>query len=500
LEPKGKIMNRRQFVTQCGYAWAANLTAPLIGTGARAEKADSGYDVVVLNGRVMDPESNLDSIRNIGVQNNTIRAISKRPLHGRVVIDAKGLVVAPGFIDVLAHGMDIENNRYQVHDGVTTILALEGETADIDAWYAAREGKLLLNYGASVGHGAVRRKVMGTTKTEDAEYKGATDAQVEQMKTLVDEQLKRGALAVGFGLEYTPGTSHWEVLEMFRVAQKFGAPCHVHTRFGALIEPDNNIAAVEEVIAASAVTGAPLHIVHVPSMALSTTPVVLQMIAEAQARGMDLTACCYPYTAFGTGISSAVFDDGWKARFGIDYGDLQWAATGERLTAETFAKYHKAGGMVIAHAIPEAAVLAAVTSPTTMVSSDGGLSQGKGHPRSSGTFARVLGHYVRDQRALPLMVAIRKMTLMPARRLEKRAPMMTRKGRIRLGADADLTIFDADRVIDKATFDQPSLHSEGIRYVLVNGAVVLNNGKLIESALPGKPVRAPFATHTALHA
>jgi dihydroorotase len=484
-------MNRRQFVTKSGLAWAALAASPLLESEALARSTE--YDVVILNGRVMDPESNLDAVRNIGIQNNTIHAITKSRLRGRKVIDASGLVVAPGFIDVLAHGMDLENNHNQAHDGLTTILALEGETADIDGWYAEREGKRILNYGASVGHGAIRRKVVGRTKAEDSEYRGATDAEIAEMKTLAAQELGRGGLALGFGLEYTPGTSHWEVVEMFRVAQTFGASCHVHTRFGALTEPDNNLAAVEEVIAVSAITGAPLHIVHVPSMALSTTPLALQMIAGAQSRGLNLTACCYPYTAFGTGISSAVFDEGWQTRFGIDYGDLQWAATGERLTAESFAKYRKMGGMVIAHAIPEEAVRAAVASPATMIGSDGGLSKGKGHPRSSGTYARVLGRYVREQKALSLMDALRKMTLMPARRMEKRAPMMLKKGRIRVGADADLTVFDAERIIDKATFEEPALYSEGVHYVLVNGVVVLNDGQLVEGVLPGQPVRAPLS-------
>jgi dihydroorotase len=452
--------------------------------------------VAILNGRVMDPESGLDEVRHIGITGGTVRAVSRRPVAGRTVIDGTGLVVAPGFIDVLAHGMNIENNRYQVHDGVTTILALEGETADIDAWYAERANKLILNYGASVGHGAVRSKVMGGTRREDEDHRAADDEQIGRMKLLVADQLARGALAVGFGLEYTPGTSHWEVVEMFRQAQRFGASCHVHTRFGALIEPDNNLAAVEEVIAVSVITGAPLHIVHVPSMALRMTPQALGMIAGAQARGVDVTACCYPYTAFGTGISSAVFDEGWQTRFGIDYGDLQWAATGERLTAESFARYRKVGGMVIAHAIPEAAVRAAVASPVTMISSDGSLDHGKGHPRSSGTFSRVLGHYVREERAIPLMTALRKMTLMPARRLEKRAPMMARKGRIRVGADADITIFDAERIIDRATFDDPARYSEGVRHVLVNGVPVVADGKLSEGILPGQPVRAPVAAGT----
>ena len=217
FEAKGNSINRRQFVAKLGLACAAGFASPLIGGKAFAGQANSDYDVVILNGRVMDPESNLDSVRNIGIRKSTVQAVSTRRLQGKVAIDASGLVVAPGFIDVLAHGMDIENNRYQVHDGVTTILAMEGETADIDGWYAARAGKLILNYGASVGHGAVRRKVFG--KSKDVEHDPATDAEIAQMKRLVAEQLRHGATNVGFGLEYTPGTSHWEVLEMFRVAK-----------------------------------------------------------------------------------------------------------------------------------------------------------------------------------------------------------------------------------------------------------------------------------------
>jgi len=483
-------LNRREFLKRGATASVA-LGAGVFATPAFA--ADE-FDVVIENGRVMDPESGLDAPRNIGVRQGVIRAISRNRLRGRLMLDATGMVVAPGFIDVLAHGMDLDNNRYQAHDGVTTVLALEGDTADIDGWYAARQGKMLLNYGASIGHGEVRSRVVGRTKREDAEYRNATEAELAEILQGIEQGLKRGALAVGFGLEYTPGTSHPEVIEAFRVAAKYSASCHVHTRFGSLLEPDNNVAAVEEVLAASAITGAPLHIVHVPSMALSMTPYVLKMIGEAQARGMDLTACCYPYTAFGTGLGSAVFDEGWQQRFGITYSDLQWAATGERLTPETFAKYRKQGGFVIAYAIPEEAVRAAVSSPATMIGSDGGLSHGKGHPRSSGTYARVLGRYVREQKALTLMEALRKMTLMPARRMERRAPMMKNKGRLRPGADADITVFDPVTIIDKSDFNNPAQYSEGIRHVLVNGVPVVKDGQVQDSTLPGQPVRAPFST------
>jgi dihydroorotase len=476
-------MDRRQFLTH-----AASVAASLALVEERASAADR-FDIVIAGGRVLDPETGLDAVRNIGIRHGTIHAVTDRAITGRTVLDARGLAVTPGFIDVLAHGMDLENNRYQAHDGVTTVLALEGETADIDGWYAAHRGKMILNYGASVGHGSIRRKVVGKTKAEDSEYRGATDDEIRQMKQIARAQLKKGAVAFGFGLEYTPGTSHFELLEMFRVAAEHKVPCHVHTRFGTVTEPDNNIAAVEEVLAASASTGAPLHIVHIPSMALGLTPKVLQLVGDAQKHGMDVTACCYPYPAFGTGISSAVFDDGWQQRFGIDYGDLQWAATGERLTAETFAKYRKQGGFVVAYAIPESAVKAAVASPVTMIGSDGGLSHGKGHPRSAGTYARVLGRYVREQKALSLMDAVRKMTIMPARRTERHTPAMERKGRIRVGADADISVFDPWTVIDKATFDKPSAHSVGFRHVLVNGVPVLRDGSLVEGAMPGRPVR-----------
>lgn len=483
------MVNRREFLKQ-GAAAAATF-AVVLSTETAAFAAE-GYDTVILNGRVIDPESKLDAVRHIGISGGKIRAVSGRDLRGKAVFDAKGLVVAPGFIDILAHGMDRLNNTFQAQDGVTTILALEGETADVDKWYAERAGKMILNYGASVGQGAVRRAVLGDDSSK-VEYGEATDAQIEAMKRLAENGLKRGGLALGFGLEYMPGTSHWEVLELFRVAAKHGASCHVHTRYGNVSEPGSNIEGVEEIISAIAITGAAGHIVHVPSMALRLTPLALQMIGEAKNRGLDITCDCYPYTAFGTGLSSAVFDEGWQKKFAIDYQDLQWAKTGERLTAETFAKYRKQGGMVIAHAIPESAVRLAVSSPLTIIASDGGLdADKKGHPRSAGTFSRVLGHYVREEKDLSLTDAIRKMTLMPAKRLERRAPMMKNKGRIRVGADADITVFDPEKIIDRATFDDPALPSEGVRFVLVNGVPVVREGQLVEDVLPGQPVRAPI--------
>jgi imidazolonepropionase-like amidohydrolase len=261
-----------------------------------------------------------------------------------------------------------------------------------------------------------------------------------------------------------------------------------------LKEPNTGLAGLEEVLAAAAATGAPLHVVHITSMGLKFTPELIAMVEGARRQGMDVTTECYPYTAGSTALESAIFDPGWQESMGITYKDVQWAETGERLTAETFEKYRKKGGIVIVHSIPADAVRAAVANPIVMIASDGMPITGpKVHPRGQGTFARVLGYYVREEKALDLMTALRKMTLMPARRLEKRAPAFSDKGRIRIGADADITVFDPGRVIDKATYDNPLQYSEGIDFVLVNGVPVVKDGQLVEGVFPGRPARAPIS-------
>jgi N-acyl-D-aspartate/D-glutamate deacylase len=483
---------RRTIVLLC-YLVAALCALFRIDTPSEAAAPE--YDVVILNGRVIDPETRLDAIRNIGISNGKIQAVSATSMRGRTTVLATGLVVSPGFIDMHSHGQDEENYRFKAMDGVTTALELEVGAGNANQWYAEREGKALINYGASIGHIPTRMAVMrdpgGFLPSGDAAYKAASDSEIEEIKRRIEQGLKQGALGVGFGINYTAAASHWEILEMFRLAAKRRAPCFVHMRYAGLKEPTNSIRALEEVLSATAITGAPLHVVHISSMGLRATPLLLQMIAEAQSRGLDVTTECYPYTATQTMIQSAIYDEGWKEALGIDYKDLQWVATGERLTAESFARYRKTGGSVIGHAIPEDIARIAVASPLTMIASDGLLQNGKGHPRGSGSYARVLGHYVRDLKALTLTDALRKMTLMPAQRLERFAPMMKNKGRIRIGADADLTIFNPGLVIDRSTFEDPAKYSEGITHVLVGGVFVVKDGKLQSDKNPGRAVRAP---------
>jgi dihydroorotase len=374
-------------------------------------------------------------------------------------------------------------------DGVTTALEMEVGVADVKAWYDKRKYQTLINYGVSVGHIPVRMRVMhdpgNFLPTGDAAHRAATDAEIAECRRQIEQGLALGALGVGMGMHYTPGASRWEVLEMFRAAAHAGAACFVHVRNAG----EESVAALEEVIAASALTGAPVHVAHITSNGLRSTPRLLQMIAEARAHKLDITTELYPYTAAMSGIESALFDPGWQATLGIGYHDLQWAETGERLTPESFARYRRTGGGVILHMIPPAALDAAMASPFVMIASDGGLRNGKGHPRSAGTFARVLGRYVRETGALSLMEAIRKMSLMPAERLQDRAPDMRNKGRIREGADADLTLFDPATVADASTYEDPAKYSIGIRYVLVNGVQVVSDGKL-RDVTPGRAVRA----------
>ncbi len=471
----------------------ALLALAVLGSPNPAALAQrAGFDVVISGGRVMDPESKLDAVRSIGIRGGKIVAISAGPLKGKTMIDAKGLVVAPGFIDLHAHGQDDENYRVFAMDGVTTALELEVGVADIPGFYAGRTGTALINFGASVGHIPHRMAVMKDPGLFLPVGAGGRDAatadQIAEIKRRIDAGLAAGGVGVGFGLQYTPGASKFEVLEAFRAAAKYHAPAFVHTRSWGTTDPGSSVESYMEVIAASAITGAPLHIVHLNSSSLESTPATLALVAEARANGQDITAEAYPYSAGLTEISSPLLD-----RFvgGPDsmFAKLMLVSTGERLTRETFAAKRVPGAMVVLFLNTPEMEAMAMTSPLTAIASDGGLRQGKGHPRTAGTSGRTLGYYVRETKQIGLMDAIRKMTLMPAVRLERVAPMFKNKGRIRVGADADITVFDPATVIDQATYQQPALPSIGFRYVLVNGVPVVVNGALQDGGFPGRPAR-----------
>lgn len=227
---------------------------------------------------------------------------------------------------------------------------------------------------------------------------------------------------------------------------------------------------------------------HINSMALGDIDAALALIQEARDDGLDVTTEMYPYTAGSTFIETAIFNDGWQERFGIGYADLQWQDSGERLTEETFNAYRRQGGAVIMHMMKEEWLEQSLTNANTLIASDGMPYAPAAHPRSAGTFSRVLGRYVRERQVLTLSQALEKMTLLPARRLEKIVPAAAKKGRIQIGMDADITVFDPAAVLDQATFERGLVFSAGIEFVLVNGALVVDGGETVANTFPGKPL------------
>jgi hypothetical protein len=306
---------------------------------------------------------------------------------------------------------------------------------------------------------------------------------------LIDRGLADGALGIGFGFNYTPKAMQEELQHVFEVAAKWQRPGFIHMRYGSHGDP-GVAASLHEVIAYAVVTGAPVHVVHIGASSTTNFQTAMAIVESARKRGVDITVESYPYVAGMTRLETAIFDSGFQQRLGLDYKDMLWVATGERLTAETFQKYRQQGGLVATFTNTEEMIDRNMAHPLVMVASDGILDKGLGHPRVAGTYARVLGRYVRERKVLSLTEAIRKMSLMPAQRLETASPAMRNKGRIRQGADADIAIFHPDTVIDRATFEKPNVPSAGVPYVLVQGVVVVDGGNVVEGVHPGKGIKA----------
>ena len=475
------------------YAIGVLALAGVVGLGQ-----PQTLELVIRNGRVIDPETGLDAVRNVGIAAGRITAVSTDALTAPAIIEANGLVVSPGFIDLHTHVNDAATYRLAALQGVTTALDLEIGAPDVASFYETRRGKTPINFGTAASHPWARVRAFGGTPPDGAIVPAsgretatvAGEGELRGLRTRLEHELAAGALGIGMGLVYTPGTTRAEGIDTFRIAAAHRVPVFVHVRSSGRIEPGSSIESVGEVIAAAAVTGAALHIVHINSSCLADVPECLRMIAGARARGLDVTVEGYPYGAGMTDLKSAVFNPGWQQRLGIVERDVSIPETGEQLTAATFAKYRAQPEprLVLIQSNPDEIVDAVITHPLTMIASDAVMQGGKGHPRAAGAFTRVLARYVRERRTLTLTDAIRKMSLMPAQRLGTATAAASRKGRLQAGADADIAIFDLASVADRATYASPAVAATGVRHVLVGGVAVVKDGVFVQGAVPGRPL------------
>ncbi|WP_294535859.1 amidohydrolase family protein [uncultured Rhodoblastus sp.] len=489
------------------------------------------YDLVINNGRVMDPETGLDAVRNVGVKDGKIAAITGLVIRGAETIDATGHVVAPGFIDGHCHGAnDAFAVKCGVRDGKTTQLDLELGAWPVDAWYKRWEGQAQANYGAVVGHLAIRDDVFsgivantGNLFLEAWKSKGqwsVRKASPEDLKAIlgkIEQGLKQGALGVGTPVGYaTSGLTAFELNQAWRLAGEHGLFATVHGRFSSMALPTEGILGTLEAIASATMFGAGLLVHHFHAQVLSAVEDVAGMVDQARARGVKVLLEMYPYT-YGSSVMMADYlhPDNYNNDMGHSYGDITLVQTMQPMTKETYELALKETPMatILFNHCTEPEMVKAMAWPSVCLGSDGvpymddkasrdaeGATtvpydfpdgQALGHPRGAGTYAKVF-RYVREQKVTPLMTAVAKSSYLLARFMEDcGVPQMAFKGRIQVGADADITIFDPQTITDNATREHGALPSSGIPFVIVNGVAVVKNSTVVEGVYPGKPIRRP---------
>ena len=493
--------------------YAVALTFALMASMAQAKTITSDvFDTVIEGGRVMDPETNFDGIANIGIRRGKITHISTERLKANRIIDARGLVVSPGFIDIHSHTPTRLGEHLSVLDGITTQLDLEaGSYPPTDYGYQYKAGAQL-HYGSSVGHFAIRGLVMDNSTqgyffSEDGLLslggamwsQPATPAQVNEMREHLRNGLQLGGLGIGVLLDYmTEAVTESELSMIFATAAEYDTPVYVHVRRGMPGDPTG----LDEVIALAERHGVATLICHITHSAMGGIGVWLSKIDAANSRGARITTETLSYLAGGTAIAADVFvNRDWRAIFDIDYEDVQWVPTGEWLDEKRFLQYQREfpTSSINHHYVKEEWLVEALKWPGMMVSTDALPAfdlEVKTNPNIAGTYAHFLGRYVRDLGVMPLMDGLRRITLLPAQWLSQASSVFETKGRIQVGADADLVIFDSETIAARAEYGDPYQPSVGIAHVLVAGRPVVVNGSQVEGRYPGQHLLTPLDAET----
>ncbi len=448
-----------------------------------------------------------------------------------MVIDATGHVVSPGFIDMHCHGNNIGDYRMQVIQGVTTALELESGLAPVGDCYDGQPTKNLpMKYGASAGW--IHSRIVTFSDTDPlatvdyfTDVLGRTDwksevadpKQSERIMSLVEQGLKDGALGIGVNAGYAPGYGHKEYYTLAELAKKYNVPTYTHVRYASNTEPQSSFEAIQELISLAAITGAHMHLCHINSTSLWDIKATMALVEEAQAKGINITTEAYPFGAASTVVGGVMFSGpDWRSKTGSTANNFQLGA--DRMTEDELADYqaNKPGTMIVWHFLDEADPAAralldiSVTNPATAIASDSVFwsyfdADGKilnydgdawplpdnvfSHPRSTESYTKILRSYVRERGLLSLNEAIRKMSLLPAQTLEKSVPQMRTKGRLQVGMDADIVVFDPATVADLATFQNGNQPTVGVQTVIVNGGISVRDGELVLDVAPGRPIR-----------
>lgn len=459
--------------------------APVLDASKRLADGQTA-DVVFTGGRIIDPDTGFDRIGNVALIGNTIVEISDQPIAATREIPAANLVISPGFIDMLSYSPNGYGEWWKVADGVTTNVGMHGLRFDAttfhDEWSSTG---VPINFGGAV-HNSFVREGLGFTTDDTADTSGIID-----ISGAIETQLRGGYLGIHVQPEYAPGVSPTELMDMGRIAERLGVPLCVHARFSDNQAPGLQSEATAELVQVARETGCHVHIEHLNSTGgTGRMADALGEIEVAIAEGLRMTTCMYPYEFWATTLKSARFRD-WQEKFGITYEDLQVAGTNERLTEATFPEALDANMLTAAFAIPPGDIDLGLQAPFMMIGSDAILERPhNNHPRSTGCFSRTLAEYSRNKGLVSIGQALEMMTIRPAKLLEISSPQMATKGRLQIGADADITVFDPATIADRSTIENPAIESVGVQYVFVNGTEVRNPEGNITSALPGVAIRS----------